>query len=99
MGSKKDKNKSCCSSIMNNMCGCKIQSVVSIDERGQMIIPKDVREKANIRNGDKLAIVSWEQEGKIRCISLVRAEDIAEMVNELLGPMAKEIIKTGGKNT
>jgi antitoxin PrlF len=32
--------------------------MVSVDERGQMVLPKDLREKANIKAGDKLAVVS-----------------------------------------
>ncbi len=33
--------------------------MTSVDERGQMVLPKDVRDKANIKPGDKLAVVSW----------------------------------------
>lgn len=71
---------------------CKVESVVSVDERGQMVLPKEIRDKANIRAGDKLAVVSWGKDGKVCCISLIKAEDFAEMVKGLLGPMMKEII-------
>jgi AbrB family looped-hinge helix DNA binding protein len=37
-----------------------VESIVSVDERGQMVLPKDIREKAKIRPGDKLAVVSME---------------------------------------
>jgi hypothetical protein len=43
-------------------------------------------------SGDKLAVISWEKEGKVCCISLIKAEDFAEMVKDLLGPMMKEIM-------
>ncbi|GAG66976.1 unnamed protein product [marine sediment metagenome] len=46
-----------------------------------------------IRAGDKLAAVSWEKNGEICCISLIKAEDFAEMVKDLLGPMMEEILK------
>jgi len=67
--------------------------VVSVDDRGQMVLPKDVREKAGVRVGDKLAVVSWEMQGKVSCISLVKVEDMAAMVRDMLGPMMKEIIQ------
>lgn len=70
---------------------CKVESLISVDERGQMVLPKDIREKANIKAGDKLAVISWEKEGKVCCISLIRAEDFADMVKGLLGPMMREI--------
>ncbi|MDO9324645.1 MAG: HgcAB-associated protein, partial [Methanoregula sp.] len=43
--------------------GCKVESVLSVDERGQMVLPKDIREKACIKTGDKLALISWEKDG------------------------------------
>jgi bifunctional DNA-binding transcriptional regulator/antitoxin component of YhaV-PrlF toxin-antitoxin module len=58
-----------------------------------MVLPKEIRDKAKIRAGDKLAVVSWERDGEVCCISLVKVEGITEMVKEMLGPMMKEIIK------
>ena len=89
---KKDENASCCPPMDKGMSCCKVESVISVDERGQMVLPKEIRDKANIRAGDKLAVVSWERDGKICCISLVKAEDFTEMVKGLLGPMMKEVI-------
>jgi len=73
---------------------CKVESLISVDERGQMVLPKEIRDKAKIRAGDKLAVISWEKEGKVCCISLIKAEDFAEMVKGLLGPVMKEILGT-----
>ena len=73
---------------------CKVESIISIDERGQMVLPKEIRDKANIRPGDKLALVSWEKKGKICCISLIKAEDFADMVIGILDPMVKEMVET-----
>jgi len=56
-----------------------------------MVLPKGIRDKAGIRAGDKLALVSWEKDGKVCCISLVRADEFAQMVKGLLGPMMKEM--------
>jgi bifunctional DNA-binding transcriptional regulator/antitoxin component of YhaV-PrlF toxin-antitoxin module len=58
-----------------------------------MVLPKEIRDKAKIRAGDKLAVVAWERDGEVCCISLVKVEGITEMVKEMLGPMMKEIIK------
>ena len=89
---KKSENGSCCAPVDREISCCKVESVISVDDRGQMVLPKEIRDKANIRAGDKLAVVSWERDGKVCCISLVRAEDFTEMVKGLLGPMMKEII-------
>lgn len=77
-------------------CGsrcCKVEALVSVDERGQMVLPKEIREKANIRGGDKLAVTSLEKDGQVCCILLTKAEELAEMVRTTLGPLAKEILR------
>lgn len=71
---------------------CKIDAVVTVDERGQMILPKDIRKKAGIKAGDKLALVSCEKDGKIECISLLKAEKLTESLKKTLGPLLKDII-------
>lgn len=71
---------------------CRIESLVTIDERGQMVLPKDLRERAGLRAGDKLAVIGCESEGRICCIALVKAEEFAEMVRHVLGPLMKEVI-------
>jgi AbrB family looped-hinge helix DNA binding protein len=90
---KKEKNQPCSVGIASPMGCCKVESVVSVDERGQMVLPKELRDKANIRAGDKLAIVGMEKEGKICCISLIKIDEIEGMVKNMLGPVMKEMFK------
>ena len=72
---------------------CRVEAVVNVDERGQMVLPKDLRERAGIRAGDKLAVSSWEKDGQVCCIFLTKAEDLANMVKDFLGPVLKDITK------
>ncbi len=81
----------CC--MPAGMSCCRVESIVSVDERGQMILPKDIRERMKIRPGDKLAVVSMEKDGKICCLSLVKVEELEKMVKSLLGPVMDEILK------
>ena len=90
---KKDKKEICCTPMGKGMACCKVESLITVDERGQMVLPKEIRDKANIRPGDKLAIISWEKQSKICCISLIKADDFAEMVKGLLGPLMNEVLK------
>ncbi len=75
----------------NNAC-CKVESIVSVDDRGQMVLPKELRDKAKIGAGDKLALTSWEKGGQVCCITLIKVEDLVEMVKGQLGPIIKEIL-------
>ena len=65
-----------------------VASVITIDGRGQMVLPKQTREKAGIKAGDKLAVVTWGRNGEVCCISLIKAERLADMVKELLGSLS-----------
>jgi len=88
---KKENNEYCCVPP-DNSC-CKVEALISVDERGQMVLPKDIREKANIRAGDKLALTCWEKDGKVCCISLIKAEDLTEMVKSMLEPVMKDVLQ------
>ena len=65
-----------------------------------MVLPKELREKAGLRAGDKLAVVTWEQDGEVCCMSLVKTGQLTSVVRQVLGPMMEEILNpsTGGKN-
>lgn len=86
---KQRKIAACC----DNAACCKVEALVTIDARGQIVLPKDVRDKAGIEAGDKLAVVSFESGGKVCCISLVKSDAFADTVKGLLGPMMNEILK------
>jgi len=82
-----------CDSATQCVSLCRIEALLTVDERGQMILPKEIREKAGIKAGDKLALISCEKEGKIECITLLKADKLTEQLKKTLGPILKDIIK------
>lgn len=70
-----------------------MESIVTVDERGQMVLPKEIRERAKIRSGDKLAVLSMEKDGKICCLSLIKVEELEGMIKSMLGPVMNEVFK------
>jgi len=77
-----------------NILGCcKVEAVVSIDERGQMVLPKEIRERAQIKAGDKLAVVTGETDGKVSCIALIKAEELDQTVKSILGGLNNRKLK------
>lgn len=87
---KKTNNEPCCASSPA-AGGFKVEAVVGVDERGQMVLPKELRARAGIGPGDKLALISWEKDGAVCCMSLVKTDAFADMVKGLLGPMMSEL--------
>ena len=76
----------------NDESCCAVEALISVDDRGQMVLPKDVRESAGIRPGDKLALIAWRKDGAVCCMTLIKADDLRGMVRGKLGPLMKDII-------
>jgi AbrB family looped-hinge helix DNA binding protein len=58
-----------------------------------MVIPKAIRERMGLKAGDKLAISVMESEGGPCCLTLIRTEDLAERVRDILGPAVNDILQ------
>jgi antitoxin PrlF len=71
---------------------CAVEALITVDERGQMVLPKDMREAAGIRPGDKLALIAWRKDGAVCCMTLIKADELKSMVRGKLGPLMKDII-------
>ena len=68
----------------------KVEAILAIDARGQILIPKDVREKAQMNVGDKLALISHVCEGKICCLYLIPVNDLSTKTTELIHHILSE---------
>ena len=88
----------CCESNASNSAVqgascCKVDALITIDGRGQIVLPKDIRARAGIEGGDKLAVISWETDGRVCCLSLIKADEFGASLKGLLGPMMEEILQ------
>jgi antitoxin PrlF len=88
----KEQKETCCEPKEAREGCCRIESVVAVDERGQMVLPKEIREKAGIKPGDKLAIVSMDKGDKVCCLSLFKVDEFASMLKDFLGPVMKDVL-------
>ena len=87
------KGESCCTTPAFG--GCRVESLVTVDDRGQMVLPKDLRDRAGIKGGEKLAVIGWEKEGKVCCLSLIKVDELSSVVKGVLGPMMGDLIQKG----
>jgi AbrB family looped-hinge helix DNA binding protein len=90
------KQEACCPPE-TDVIASKVESVLSVDERGQMVLPKDLRKRAGIGPGDKLAVVTHERDGEVCCLTLIKVDSLTEMVKGVLGPLMKDIIPERGE--
>jgi len=83
---------------VQDTCGCcTVEALITVDDRGQMVLPKDVREKAMIRGGDKLALTTLEKDGTVCCLLLTKAEDLVRVVRATLGSVAEGLGSDAGQ--
>ena len=76
----------------NKEC-CRIDAVVSVDAKGQIVLPKDLREKAKIKPNDKLAIINFERNNEVCCIMMVKVDALEATVKNMLGPVFKNVLQ------
>ena len=88
---KKKVNSAGASPAMDMGC-CAVEAIVTVDERGQMVLPKELREKAGIKAGDKMAVATWKKDGEVCCITLIKAGSLGGMVRTMLGPVMKDLL-------
>ncbi len=70
----------------------RIEAILTIDNKGQILLPKELREKANIKTGDKLVVISGcDENGEICCLILVKTDLIDEKLRSILSPMLKGV--------
>jgi len=79
--------------VIDEASCCRVEAIISVDERGQMVLPKDIRDQAGISPGDKLAVVTWFRDGEVFCLTLIKARDMMGMVQDMLGPMMQVMAK------
>jgi antitoxin PrlF len=72
---------------------CRIDSVITMDAKGQIVLPKDLREKANFKPNNKIAVVTCEKNGEVCCIMMIKAERLTGAVTKTLGPLLEGVTK------
>ena len=76
----------------NKEC-CKIDAVVTVDAKGQIVLPKELREKAKIKPNDKLAIIGFQRDSEVCCIVMLKVDALENTVKNLLGPVFKNVFQ------
>lgn len=77
----------CCSS------SCSIEAVVSVDERGQLVLPKELREKYGVRAGDKFIVATLMNDSSLCCIALLKADSLNSLIVEQIAPVFSGVQK------
>ncbi len=78
--------------IMKSMYdGMKYYGDTAIGEKGQVVIPAELRKKFGIETGDRFLVLAGEKMGKWGLI-LLKAEMLARVFNEFFGGRLDEVL-------
>ena len=83
----KKKKRQSCEPVSEVSSCCAVKAMVTIDERGQMVLPKELRDEVGLKAGDKLAVVAMAEKGRVCCLTLMKADELSNMVMIKLKPV------------
>ena len=76
-----------------------IYGIVTVGERGQIVIPKEARDQFNIRPKDKLLILAPPRLHREKgVLVLIKAEKMRDFALSVLGAFEEEDAETGSEN-
>jgi len=78
------KNSESCINLSDSSGCCTAEAIVKMDERGQMVFPKDLRLKAGIQPGDKFMVTSMKRGDKICCFFLIKVDQMNDFVTNFI---------------
>ena len=61
-----------------------IEGIATVDSRGQIVLPKTVRDALGLEAGSKLAVVLKQNDGAPCCVTLMPAVRLESRVRELI---------------
>ncbi len=60
----------------------KLEDMVKVSSKGQIIIPKDVRERLGVKTGEKLLVLSRDGEILLRKTEKISMQEVAERIEK-----------------
>jgi len=70
-----------------------VEAIVSCDDRGQLVLPKDIRKKLKILSGDKLALLNISNGDDDFFLTLIKANALEKLIRNYLSPVINDVMK------
>ncbi len=70
-----------------------IEAIISCDDRGQLVLPKEIRKRLNINSGEKLALLNISSGKEEFILTLIKANSLEKLIKTYMTPVMEDIIK------
>lgn len=64
-----------------------LEAVVSFDDRGQLVLPKELRKKYNLKAGEKFALISCTDKDGLCCLNLIKTKSLNTQIAKTISPI------------
>lgn len=96
MNKKKEENSYCATSNLKSRC-CKVESLVTISSKGQIVLSQGIREAMNLKEGEKLVSILMNPTSDTPFVVLMKADYFEGLVRNCLSPIMEEIFSDNNK--
>ncbi len=70
-----------------------VEAIVSCDDRGQLVLPKDLRKRLKIGSGEKLALLRFMNDKEEFFLTLIKTHALEDLIKNYMSPVIKDVIK------
>jgi len=70
-----------------------VEAIVSCDDRGQLVLPKDLRKRLDINSGEKLALLKFMNSKEEFFLTLIKTNALEDLIKNYMTPVMKDVIK------
>lgn len=70
-----------------------VEAIVSCDDRGQLVLPKELRKKLKISSGEKLALLKFMNSEEEFFLTLIKTHALEDLIKNYMTPVMKDVIK------
>jgi len=70
-----------------------VEAIISCDDRGQIVLPKDIRKRLNINSGEKLALLNISTGKEDFFLTLIKANSLEKLIKNYMTPVMENMIK------
>lgn len=70
-----------------------VEAIISCDDRGQLVLPKEIRKRLNINSGEKLALLNITSGTEDFFLTLIKANSLEKLIKNYMTPVMENMIK------
>lgn len=68
-----------------------LSAVVTVDARGQLVLPAEIRRRLGLKGGEKFALIPCGSAACPSALTLIRVDELGKALQGILGPLLRSV--------